>query len=102
MSNDEKRESTTLHPFIEGLLKTLPQPETAWGIDDRTKWIRAAASIFDVIYSADDEVFMRVADGDRSSNVPWDQQPCPGCQAPLNDRDLRCPHCGARNTCSPF
>jgi hypothetical protein len=45
----------TLHPFIEGLLKTLPQPETPWEIEKRAKWLQAAANIFDLIYSASDD-----------------------------------------------
>lgn len=46
---------TTLHPFIEGLLKTLPQAETPWEIDKRAKWLQAAANIFDLIYTASDD-----------------------------------------------
>lgn len=44
-----------MHPFIEGLLKTLPQPETPWEIEKRAKWLQAAANIFDLIYSASDD-----------------------------------------------
>lgn len=44
-----------LHPFIEGLLKTLPPAETTWEIDKRAKWLQAAANIFDLIYTASDE-----------------------------------------------
>lgn len=39
-----------LHPFILGLLKTLPEPGTQWGAKDREKWLNAAAHIFDLIY----------------------------------------------------
>lgn len=45
-----------LHPFVQGLLKTLPHapldgdaPE--WTIRERVKWLRTAASIFGLIYS---------------------------------------------------
>lgn len=44
-----------LHPFIEGLLKTLPQAETLWEIDKRGKWLQAAANIFDLIYTTSDD-----------------------------------------------
>lgn len=44
-----------LHPFIEGLLKTLPKPETDWPIAGRVKWLQAASHVFDLIYSAEDE-----------------------------------------------
>jgi hypothetical protein len=39
-----------LHPFIEGLLKELPEPYSAWSTTDRAKWIRAAQDIFELIY----------------------------------------------------
>jgi hypothetical protein len=42
-----------LHPFIEGLLKTLPPPETEWKVADQAKWLQTAASIFGLIYKSD-------------------------------------------------
>lgn len=39
-----------LHPFIEGLLRTLPKPDGDWSFPDRAKWLQAAANIFDLIY----------------------------------------------------
>ncbi len=39
-----------LHPFIQGLLQTLPAPETEWSMQDRAKWLQTAANIFDLIY----------------------------------------------------
>lgn len=39
-----------LHPFIEGLLETLPPPKEDWPIADRAKWLETAASIFGLIY----------------------------------------------------
>src|ERR1700734_3022646 len=39
-----------LHPFIQGLLDTLPEPQTNWAIEGRAKWLQAAANIFDLIY----------------------------------------------------
>jgi hypothetical protein len=40
-----------MHPFIEGLLKTLPPPQTEWVLADRVKWLQAAGHIFDLIYT---------------------------------------------------
>lgn len=42
---------STLHPFVQGLLKTLPEPETEWVTPERIKWLRTAANIFDLIYT---------------------------------------------------
>jgi hypothetical protein len=41
------------HPFIEGLLKTLPEPESDWPAAARVKWLQTAANIFDLIYKGD-------------------------------------------------
>ena len=38
------------HPFIEGLLQTLPDPDTVWAIEGRVAWLKAAATCFDLIY----------------------------------------------------
>jgi hypothetical protein len=43
------------HPFIEGLLKTLPTPETSWSIPGRVKWLQAASHVFDLIYTNDEQ-----------------------------------------------
>jgi hypothetical protein len=39
-----------LHPFIAGLLSTLPKPESEWPGAERVKWLQTAASIFGLIY----------------------------------------------------
>lgn len=54
-----------LHPFIQGLLKTLPEQSTAWSLRDRAKWLRLAANAFDLIYKSDDsdgEIQIRVVE----------------------------------------
>jgi hypothetical protein len=38
------------HPFIQGLLDTLPEPNTNWTVEGRAKWLQAAAHNFDLIY----------------------------------------------------
>jgi hypothetical protein len=45
-----------LHPFIQGLLDTLPQPDTNWTIEGRAKWLQAAANIFDLIYKGSGQI----------------------------------------------
>lgn len=44
------------HPFIQGLLDTLPEPQTNWTIEGRAKWLQAAANIFDLIYQGSGEI----------------------------------------------
>jgi hypothetical protein len=50
------------HPFIQGLLKTLPEPETNWAIEGRAKWLQAAANIFDLMYKGSGEITINVKD----------------------------------------
>ncbi|PPD16273.1 MAG: hypothetical protein CTY25_02425 [Methylobacterium sp.] len=42
------------HPFIEGLLKTLPATGKEWASRDRAKWLKTAANMFDLIYEGGD------------------------------------------------
>jgi len=42
------------HPLIATLLSTLPAPGTAWPTAERTIWLKAAASIFDLAYTTAD------------------------------------------------
>ncbi len=55
-----------LHPFIQGLLKTLPEPETEWDASARAKWLQTAANIFDLIYKGDGGITVSAARADRS------------------------------------
>lgn len=48
--------SASYHPFIEGLLKTLPETGSEWAVKDRAKWLRLAANAFDLIYTGDGEI----------------------------------------------
>jgi hypothetical protein len=52
-----------LHPFIRGLLETLPPPHSDWSIADRVKWLETAASIFGLIYKGAGSVRVEVQDG---------------------------------------
>lgn len=53
--NDDPTEDPPHHPFVEGLLKELPDPETEWKLERRAKWLRTAANIFDMIYEASED-----------------------------------------------
>jgi len=37
-------------PLIQALVGKLPKPDTVWSIEDRAKWLRAAAIIFNLVY----------------------------------------------------
>jgi len=54
------------HPFIEGLLKTLPEPESDWPAAACVKWLQTAANIFDLIYKGDGGIEIRSAMANRS------------------------------------
>lgn len=56
------------HPFIQGLLKTLPDPdgEKEWHVDDRVKWLQTAANIFDLIYKGEGGIKVEPALATRS------------------------------------
>jgi hypothetical protein len=40
--------------LIRGLVDMLPNPDSIWSNDDRAKWLRLAAGIFDLGYKAGD------------------------------------------------
>jgi hypothetical protein len=40
--------------LIRGLVDLLPKPDSIWPLDDRAKWLRLAAGIFDLGYKAGD------------------------------------------------
>jgi hypothetical protein len=56
------------HPFIEGLLKTLPDPDSdeEWPLEKRVKWLQTAANIFDLIYKGDGGIKVEPATAQRS------------------------------------
>ena len=46
-----KVESSKLpDPLIVALVDKLPKPDTIWSLEDRAKWLRAAAIIFNLVY----------------------------------------------------
>lgn len=46
--------SAATHPFIIGLLRKLPTPDTEWTLKERAKWLETASNIFDLMYSGGD------------------------------------------------
>lgn len=50
-----------MHPFIQGLLDTLPEPNTNWAEEGRAKWLQAAANIFDLMYKGDASISVHSA-----------------------------------------
>jgi hypothetical protein len=58
-------ETRRLHPFIQGLLASLPEPDTNWTVDGRAKWLQAAANIFDLMYKGSGEIHITVKDGQK-------------------------------------
>lgn len=44
------------HPFIEGLLQTLPEPGTLWTVEGRAAWLQAAAQNFTLIYKGEGKI----------------------------------------------
>lgn len=45
----------TGHPLIDGLLQTLPKPNTPWSPQERMNWLVMANSIFKIIYQSQDQ-----------------------------------------------
>lgn len=55
---------SSLHPFIQGLLATLPPPESQWSVQERANWLNTAASIFMLIYKGEGTVTVTVTTPD--------------------------------------
>jgi hypothetical protein len=49
------------HPFVEGLLQTMPEPGTLWTIEGRAAWLEAAANVFKLMYQGDGKITVTVA-----------------------------------------
>lgn len=57
-----------LHPFIEGLLQSLPEPGSQWSAEDRASWLQAAAYIFKLIYKGDGTVEIKAPSRKQNSD----------------------------------
>lgn len=53
-SDLEQADSETRDLLIQGLIDRLPKPNGIWSLDDRARWLRTAASVFDLVYQAGD------------------------------------------------
>jgi len=51
------------HPFIQGLLKKLPTPDTDWPMEGRAKWLQTAANIFDLMYTDSEDSRRQISIG---------------------------------------
>jgi hypothetical protein len=51
----KEEDDEELHPFIRGLLKKLPPPDSEWPNDKRAKWLQAAVNIFDLMYTESED-----------------------------------------------
>jgi hypothetical protein len=54
-SKEQKDEKEELHPFIQGLLRKLPPPDSEWPNEKRAKWLQAAVNIFDLMYTESED-----------------------------------------------
>jgi hypothetical protein len=56
VKSDETLVHSHQHKLIQGLFQELPEARTRWTAAERARWLRLAASMFDVLYIADDKV----------------------------------------------
>jgi hypothetical protein len=59
-SDVERSDSEARDLLIQGLVDRLPKPNDIWSLDDRAKWLRTAASVFDLIYQAGDGEYREI------------------------------------------
>jgi len=52
---EEEGEDAVKDPLIQGLIQRLPSAGNGWSLEDRARWLRTAASIFNLIYTAQSE-----------------------------------------------
>jgi hypothetical protein len=55
-ASGEIRTPTRRHKLIEGLFQELPEPHAKWTAAEQARWLRLAASMFDVIYLTDGKI----------------------------------------------
>jgi hypothetical protein len=56
-------------PLIRALVDKLPKPHTIWSIEDRAKWLRAAAILFNLVYKTDGDEQRQPAHKDQA--IPY-------------------------------
>lgn len=57
------------HPFVEGLLDTLPEPGTVWTIEGRAAWLEAAANIFTLMYKGEGRIAVQAVPPQRKDKA---------------------------------
>ena len=53
-NEDQTTDGRQLHPFVEGLIESLPNIGEPWSLGKRVQWLQAAISFFNLIYPDDD------------------------------------------------
>ena len=51
----------TQHPFIDGLIQTLPVTGAPWSTKERLNWLITANSVFKMIYQSEDDAEITLA-----------------------------------------
>jgi len=75
-SGVEQDVSRTSDLLVQGLIDRLPKPNGLWPLVERLRWLRTAASIFDLVYKVPDDereeisiVFARTEGTERPAHV---------------------------------
>jgi len=63
-------------PLIQALVDKLPKPHTNWSVEDRAKWLRAAATLFNLVYTTEGDEQAQPAH--KGQAIPY----APGSSAP--------------------
>jgi hypothetical protein len=51
---DTAERTDACDPLIQALVGKLPKPNSIWSLEDRAKWLRAAAMAFNLVYKPDE------------------------------------------------
>jgi hypothetical protein len=63
----------TYHPFVEGLLQTMPEPGTLWTVEGRAAWLEAAANVFKLMYKGEGKISVSATPGSPQQKTGADQ-----------------------------
>lgn len=58
------------HPFIQGLLQTLPEPDQEWPLENQVTWLETAAHIFGLIYKREGKIRIEAEPVSSQKNRP--------------------------------
>jgi len=70
VDNAEQKEpesSMMTDPLIQALVVRLPPPNSIWSIDDRAKWLKALAMVFNLVYRSQQGEIMEQKKPDSNS-----------------------------------